>query len=108
MGTRFKAESYIGKDYGFGYFKGVQIVAFDEVTGKRKYYFDFGPNLIFTEDGDFIEHPTRPRRKTPCLKLWSSFYHYKTGFNKKDRETFERMMESAKIREIMMNNGGEL
>jgi len=83
---KFVAGEYNGCSIGpYGYRRGVQIVAFDADTGKRVYYFHNG--------------------KSPCFKMWEGYYHNRTGFSKKDEETFEFWMKVTKEKADGMNKG---
>lgn len=75
----YSVEVYTGRALGrYGARKGVQIVATDLDTSKRKYVFQHGNN------------------KSPCFKMGTEVYsHYKTGTSERDSTRLARDYDAA-------------
>lgn len=77
---KYTAELYVGNKVGKGGFSvrvGWQVVATDEITGKRRAVFD------------------AKQRKSPCCKSNWLASHYKSGLNKHDLQTMQQYKEWA-------------
>lgn len=90
---KYTAEAYKGTHINqFMEWVGVQIVATDEETGKRRYVFEVR-NMYRTY-------------KSPCLKLGEWASHYITGMNKRDGEAFQEKMKEAEALAKLWNERG--
>ena len=78
---KYTAESYSGTTYNsnpYMHREGVQIVATDAETGKRRYVFKCG------------------YKGSPCYKMGEWASHYKSGMNKVDAKKYIKTMKEAK------------
>jgi hypothetical protein len=85
---KFTAEMYRGRQIGnqYNYRCGVQIIATDAETGKRKYAFN----------------------NSPCLKLWESVAHYQSGLNRYDAAECAEALKYAEKLAAKWNKTGKV